>query len=157
VLLQTGHYTFTVSGNSGNQPSFIIGDYLYEQLGLNPDTTYTFTGNSLTSVNVVNFQLQDSLFLHSDLANNGIDDVLQEMLGVDSPSYGNIVYICPSVEGYAKQLASKSNNVYHFKLTDEDDNPIDLNGQNIVFSLLFFKKHNVYDLIKKMIKLTLLQ
>lgn len=152
----TGYYTFSVASNSG-QPSFIMGNYLYEQFGLNANTTYTFTSNSLVSVNVVNFQLQDSLFIHSDLANNGVDDILQEILGVDSPNYGNIVYVCPSVEGYAKQLSSNPNNVYHFKLTDEDDNAIDLNGQNIVFSLLFFKKQNVYDLIKKMIKLTLLQ
>lgn len=156
VTADTGYYTITVTGNSG-QPSFIIGTYLYEQLGLNPNTTYTFVSNSLTSVNVVNFQLQDSLFIHSDLSNNGIDDVLQEILGVDSPSYGNIVYICPSVEAYEKKLSTNNNNVYHFKLTDEDDNLLDLNGQNIVISLLFFKKQNVYEMIKKMIKINLLE
>jgi len=157
LTADTGYYTITVSGNSTNQPSFIVGNYLYEQFGLNPNTTYMFVGNSLTSVNVVNFQLQDSLFIHSDLANNGVDDILQEILGVDSPSYGNIIYQCPNVEAYAKKLSSNSNNIYHFKLTDEDDVSIDLNGQNIVFSLLFFKKQNVYDMIKKMIKITLLE
>jgi len=68
ITADTGYYTITVSENS-DQPAFIIGPYLYEQLGLDSNTTYTFAGNTLTSVNVVNFQLQDSLFLHSDLAN----------------------------------------------------------------------------------------
>jgi len=113
-----------------------------------------FVGDSLTSVNVVSFQLQDSLFIHSDLAN---DDILQEILGVDSPSYGNIVYQCISVEGYEKQISSNRNNVYRFYLTDEDDLPIDLNGQNIVFTLLFFKKENLFKLLKQFLKLTLLQ
>src|SRR5207248_2706674 len=110
------------------------------------------SANTLTSVNVVNFQLQDSIFIHSDLSNNHNDDVLQEILAIDSPSYGNIVYICPSVEAYAKKLSTNQNYVYRFYLTDEDDLAINLNGQNIVFTLLFFKKQNVYELIKKMIK-----
>ena len=32
----TGLYTWTVSNNGGVQPSFIVGDWLYEQLGFNP-------------------------------------------------------------------------------------------------------------------------
>ena len=33
-----GLYTWTVTNNSGNQPSFIIGEYLYEQLGFDSNT-----------------------------------------------------------------------------------------------------------------------
>jgi len=88
---------------------------------------------------------------------NGVDDILQEILGVDSPSYGNIVFSTPSVEGYAKQISSNTNNVYRFFLSDEDNQPIYLNGQNIVFTLLFFKKETTLRLIKQFIKLNLLQ
>ena len=93
----TGLYTWTVSNNGGVQPSFIVGDYLYEQLGLNPNTTYNFVGNSLTSLNVVKFQLEDSLFIHSDIANNGNDNVLQEMLGSYGTDFSTITYVCPDV------------------------------------------------------------
>jgi len=153
----TGLYTWSVSGNSGNQPSFIITNYVYEQLGLEPNTTYTFVGNTLTSVNVVKFQLEDSLFLHSDMANNGIDDVLQEMLGVQNTDYSNIIFTCPSVEAYAKPITSKNNNVYNFSLTDEDGVEIDLNGQNIVFTLMLFKKENVNKVVKQFLKFALMQ
>ena len=101
----SGLYTFTVSNNGGIQPSFIIGDYLYEQLGLNPNTTYNFVGNSLTSVNVVRLQLEDSLFIHSDIANNGVDNVLQ-ILGSYGTDFSAITYVCPDVEAYAKPIAS---------------------------------------------------
>ena len=53
----TGLYTYTVTGNS-SQPQFIIGSYLYEQLGFNANTTYMFSSGTLTSVNVVKFQLR---------------------------------------------------------------------------------------------------
>jgi hypothetical protein len=39
----TGLFTYNVTGNGGVQPEFVIGNYLYEQLGFNPDTNYTFT------------------------------------------------------------------------------------------------------------------
>ena len=152
----TGLYTWTVSNNGGVQPSFIVGDWLYEQLGFNPNTTYNFVGNSLTSINVVKFQLKDSLFIHSDIANNGIDNVLQEMLGSYSTDFSAITYVCPDVEAYAKPISSSGNNTYNFYLTDEDGVEIDLNGQNIVFTLMLFKKDPMNKLIKQFLKLLVL-
>lgn len=152
----TGLYTFTVSNNGGVQPSFIVGDYLYEQLGLNPNTTYNFVGNSLTGVNVVKFQLEDSIFLRSDIANNGIDNVLQEILGSYGTDFSAITYVCPDVEAYAKPISSNSNSVYNFYLTDEDAVELDLNGQNIVFTLMLFKKDPMNKLIKQFLKIALL-
>src|SRR5207248_3322004 len=104
----TGLYTYTVTGNT-SQPQFNIGKYLYEQLGFESNTIYTFSGGTLTSVNVVKFQLEDSIFIHSDIANNGTDNVLQEILSVDTLDYSNITYVCPSVEAYAKPITSNNN------------------------------------------------
>src|SRR5690606_2992054 len=103
----------------------------YEQFGFEPNTTYNFVANTLTSINVVKFQPKDTLYIHSDLCSNGTDNILQEIIGVESPSYGNLVFETPSLEGYAKDITMNSTNIYHFYLTDEDDNPIDLNGQNM--------------------------
>jgi len=156
ITADTGYYYFAVSGNS-SQPSFILNTGLYEQLGFEPNSTNTFVGNNLTSRNVVKFQAEDNLFIHSDLCSNGTDDVLQEIFGVDNPSFGNIIYQCQVVEAYAKPITTSNNNVYHFYLTDEDSNPIDLNGQNMTFTLLLFKKQNVLTLLDKVLKLYLLQ
>ena len=152
----TGLYTYTVTGNT-SQPQFIIGNYLYEQLGFDANTTYTFLGNTLVSTNVVKFQLEDSIFIHSDIANNGTDNILQEILAVDTLDYSNITFTCYNVEAYAKPMSTNKNNVYRFYVTDEDDNAINLNGQNVVFTLLLFKKDPLNKVVKQFIKLMLMQ
>ncbi len=152
----TGLYTWTVSNNLGVQPRFIIGEYLYEQLGFDLNSTYDFTGDILTSINVVKFQLEDSIFLHSDIATDGNGNVLQEILGVQNTDYSNIIWTCPDVEAYAKKMANNKNSIYNFYLTDEDGVEIDLNGQNIIFTLMLFKKDPVNEVIKQFLKVSLM-
>lgn len=156
ITADTGYYYYSVSGNT-SQPSFILNEGLYEQLGFEPNSTNTFTSNNLVSQNVVKFQAEDNLFIHSDLCSNGTDDILQEIYGVDNATFSNIIYQCQDVEAYSKPITTNRNNVYHFYLTDEDSKPIDLNGQNITFTLLLFKKQNVLTLLDKVLKLYLLQ
>lgn len=152
----TGHYTYNVTGNT-SQPIFIVGDYLYEQLGLNQNSINNFVANSLTSVNVVNFQPKNTLYIHSDMCSNGIDNVLQEIFGVESPSFGNLVFLTPSIEGYAKEISSNKSNIYRFYLTDNDaTHSIDLNGQSMSFTLMLFKKEDVYKMGKQFMKLMIL-
>jgi len=153
----TGLYTFSVAGNSGIQPQFIIQIALFEQLGFNENTTYTFTGDQLISVNVIKLQLEDTIYIQSDIASNGVDNILQEVFAMDSPDFGNLIWVCPDIEAYSKQLGTNNSNVYRFYLTDEDGNLINLNGQNMVMTVMMFKKQNVYELIKKFIKLELMK
>ncbi len=156
ITADTGYYYYSVSGNS-SQPAFIFNGYLYEQFGFESNSTNNFSGNSLTSINVVKFQAEDSLFLHSDLCSNGNDDVLQEIFGVDNATFSNIIYQCKEIDPYAKTITTNGNNTYHFKLTDEDGNSIDTNGSNIVFTLMLFKKQTVLSLLNNVLKLYLLQ
>lgn len=157
ITADTGYYYYTVTGNS-SQPSFIFNNNnLYEQFGFEPNSTNTFVSNAITSVNVVKFQAEDNLFIHSDLCSNGDDDVLQEIFGVDNATFSNIIYQCKEIEPYAKKIATNSNNTYIFKLTDEDGNLIDTNGSNIVFTLMMFKKQTVLSLLNNVLKLYLLQ
>src|SRR6185437_735134 len=64
----TGRFTYAVVGpGGGNQPSFVFTTNLYEQLGFNFNSTNTFVGGALTSANVVRFQSEDALYIHSDI------------------------------------------------------------------------------------------
>ena len=54
-------------------------------------------------------------------------------------------------------MTTNRNNVYHFYITDEDANPINLNGQNVVFTLLLFKKDTLNKVVKQFLKLLLIQ
>ena len=89
-------------------------------------------------------------------ATNGSDNVLQEMLGCQNTDYSTITFVCPDVEAYSKKITSSTNNVYFFQLTDEDGVEINLNGQNIVFTLMF-KKDPVYKNINQFLNRALMK
>ncbi len=71
-------------------------------------------------------------------------------------NYSNVIWTCPDVEAYSKKMVNSKNNIYNFYLTDEDGVEIDLNGQNIVFTLMLFKKDNINDLVKQFLKVSLM-
>jgi hypothetical protein len=145
----TGKYTFTC--DLGN-PSFIFTTSLYEQFGFEPNSTNTFTSNTLTSQDVIKMQVEDTLYLHSDIASNGKDDILNEIFIGSSPDYSSIKYQCPDVDSYSKELQTNTSNVYSFWLTNEDNVLMDLNGLNIVLTLMVYKKENINEMIKNYIK-----
>lgn len=151
----TGHLTFTVSNNGLLQPSFTFSETLYKQFGFNSGT-YQFVANVLESVNVINLQLISAIFIHSDICNNKSDTVIQEIYS-DNNDYSNIRYQATELGAYSKQLAYKNNFSNMFFLTDQYNNEINLQGLEWNMTLIFFKKNNIYELIKNYIKLTLLQ
>ena len=101
-------------------------------------------------------QIEDTLYVHSDLVTNGTDDILQEIIVSGTTDFGNVTYQCVDMEAYSKRLATQNNNVYHFKLTDEDDRLISLNGLNFFATILVFKKEDIFDMIRTNIKLNLI-
>ena len=144
----TGKYTYNVTNNGGLQPSFVFTTNVFEQLGFNQNTTYNFAGDTLTSANVIKMQQEDALFIHSDIASNGVDSVLQELYSASTVTFGNVIYNNPDPISNSKQLTTQNNNVYHFSLTDESSELIELNGLNIVFTLMVFTIDDVYKLIR---------
>jgi hypothetical protein len=133
----TGKYTYTVTGNSGFQPSFIFTDQLYEQLGFEHDSTNVFVANTLISTNVINLQIKSTLFLHSDMITNHDSNILQEISSVTSSSFSNMVYSNNTLD--ASNKITHLSSTVNFYLTDEDGNPIDLNGLNFEFTLFLFR------------------
>lgn len=146
----TGKYTYNCVG--GN-PSFILSDNgLYEQLGFDINSTNTFINNTLTSKNVIKLQVEDTLYLHSDIASNGKDDVLNEIFVAGNADYSSIKYQCPDVDAYSKELQTNTSNVYNFWITNEDSQMVDLNGLNVVLTIMLYKKENINDIIRNYIK-----
>ena len=152
-----GKYTFAVSDPLPIWPvQLIFTEYLYEQFGFNKNSTNDFVNLTLKSVNVVKFQLKDVLYIHSDISDNGTDDILQEILGVDSPTFGNLLFFNYSFEAYSKPITNMKN-IYNFYITDEDGVPINLNGQNVVFTLIMYKKDEVNRVVKNFLRLLALE
>jgi hypothetical protein len=153
----TGKFTFTVNNIGGVQPIFTFSDNnIGEVLGFDLNSSNQFSGFSLVSTNVINLQLETTLYLHSDICTNGHDDVLQEIYSSGDASYSNIVFQNFDLEAYSKKLVSKNKQYYTFKLTNEDGQPIDLNGVSMQLSLILFKHNDIYGYQKQFIQYQLL-
>jgi hypothetical protein len=85
-------------------------------------------------------QLEDTLMIHSDIADNQHNNVLQDIYCANTPDFGKIDYFCTDVEAQTRPISTSNNNVYSFSLSDEDGNSIDTNGQNVVITLLVYQK-----------------
>jgi hypothetical protein len=153
INLSTAKYTISVSGNGGNQPS-INPKEVYEKFGLLRNTITAFTGDSLTSINVVDMSPENDIFIHSNISrgSNTNDDILIDLFGSGVPPFGRIQFFNPEPDQYAKDLNTTSD-VYRFYITDEDGNIKNLNGVNWTATLLFFKKSTIPQKIKDVISL----
>ena len=152
---ETGLFTYTVSGGT-IQPSLIFpaSSLLYEQMGFAYASTNTFSSGELTSTAVCNFASETSLFIRSDVCFNyySQDNVLQEIY-VGGVSYNSVIAfqnVC-SID-YSKKVV-KTGNVFNFSLTDENGNILDLNGVNMVFTILFYRNSPTEKLLEHYIRL----
>jgi hypothetical protein len=147
-----GKYTYTVSNNLGDQPIFLfntINDDLHEALGFNADSSNYFVENQLKSSNVIKLSLEDSIFLHSDLCQNTAgNNILQTVFTTANPTFSSILFENKSPGFNNKSLTTNRNNVYNFYLTDENNTPLDLNGQNFVISICIYRERDIYSLLK---------
>ncbi len=149
-----GKYTYSVSGNSGDQPYFVVGENMYEQLGFDKNTTYQFSANSLKSANVVSFTNETTLFLHCDRCTNKNDDILQNIISVGTSDYSYVTWENKDIEINSKIFTSNDIDNVRFYLTDENNIPIFLGGLNMNFRVCVYRKRENID---KLVKLDLLR
>lgn len=146
-----GKFNFTVTGSGGSQPSLFFATEVHEQFGFNLNTTNTFVGGILTSSNVVSFVPETRIFIHSDLGINfdDGDSVLQEIYGNNSIPLSMMSYqLTTDPSAYSKKIRSGNDNFYRFWITDKNDTPIQLNGQDIMITLLAYRKDNFSELFR---------
>ncbi len=147
-----GKYEFEVKNNNNIQPSIIVTNALYEQLGFEPNTENKFVNNKLVSTNVTDFQRESTLFLKSDIVGTGNNtNVLQQVFTENVSDFKNIVFINNDIQAYAKRINPNLSNTYTFYLTNENDEKINTNGRNLVFTLMLFKKSTANENLNKFI------
>jgi hypothetical protein len=156
--VDTGKYKF--QHNSLTIQAGLIFDGtndIYEHMGFDNNSNNKFTFSTLISKNVINLQRESTLYLHSDIVNNGNDSILQEVFATTTSDYSSIVFQQMDVEAYSKDITTNTNNVYRFYLSDENDKAIDLNGLNMVFTIVLYQKNNIYEMIKQFLKLQVIK
>lgn len=160
---ETGKLTFTVLQNGSptniTYISFNFNEYLYENFGFEKNSVNTFSPiNSiytLSSQNVIKLQLEDTIYIHSDICQNQENNnILQEVYcATGEPNFSNIHWeLDGDLEPYAKDMVQGKNDVFNFYLTDEENNELDLNGLNWVMTIILYKRQNIFRMIKGYLK-----
>jgi hypothetical protein len=155
--VNTGLFTYTVTGHSF-QPQLIFTTNLYEQFGFDENTTVSFVAGTLTSINVCNFVPESTIYIYSDIvktnSNNG-RGVLQELFPSNVIPYGTITYQCTAVDAYSKEINISKTNAFTIVIKNENDQVMNLNGRNMLISLLLYKKDDIFNVAKQYIKYNL--
>lgn len=131
-----GKFTVNVTGNGIIQPSLIFTDGIYEQFGFEPNSTNTFVGDSITSSNFINFNPETTLYLTCDLV-EGNGQLLQEIFTTQVEPGGVIQYSNGDLLTTRKIIEQKGSLSFGITLTNERSEIMNLNGRNMVLTLLF--------------------
>jgi hypothetical protein len=142
----TGLLTFTVTNNTG-QPQFQFETSCWLQLGFERNTTYSFSSNSLTSVNCISLSPVNRIYVKSSMCNTSQDSILQEVLQT-FPDNSFIYYENINVDINSKEFTGNTSSTFSFLITDRFGIPIDTHGINVMMSILLYEKNNTDEIHK---------
>jgi hypothetical protein len=154
--VDSGKYTYAVTGNT-SQPAIQIDSFCFEPMGFNKNSLNTFSGNQVISTNVIKLKPGDQIYFHSDICSNKNDDVLQDIYAAGVASYGNILFQQFDAESNSKDFVNNSSNIFHCYITDENNTILNMNGQNVTFSIMLFKRNSIWNMLSGMMKYYLLK
>lgn len=144
---QTGKLTFNIPNPSLFNVSFIFDPfnsfYVNELLGVD-FMTYNMsviTNIVFVSPNVIHTRIPSTIYLGSDLVNSYNSSYYLQEFDTGNQSFGDIVFNQTDVQGNSRTLTNANHRTFSFYLVDDNDIIIDLNGNDITFSLLFYR-HN---------------
>ena len=143
----TGKFTYSLTNLITAQPQIIspVNSTVYLPMGFNRASTNIFIGSSLTSANVIRLQAKDTIFIKSNIVASSNKAVLQEIYTGCNPDFSVITFLQNDVELNSKELLYRDN-IFSFSITDEDDNVLDFNGQDVIFSFCCYE-HTKNDIL----------
>lgn len=155
---ELGKYTFTVTGNGGDQPNFLPeNQYLAEMMGLPLNTVSNFVGDTLQSTNTINFQVFDKLLVKCDMVRNKAS-LLQDIVTSNVPYNASISYYnSGDLWLNAKLLKPMASDTFNFSLVNINNELVSLNGNYWSFVIKFFRVGDLFNVISKEIRLRRLE
>lgn len=151
----TGKLTFTHQNAPDHVGVFVFeNNNIADLVGFDRNSTNSFSQPNiegteiLISTNIVNFQAESQIYLHSDICLSYNDDVLLSVFGTGEPYLSNIIFENQDLEAYSKPILRKDSNNFHFYITNEYGNPILLNGVDMLITLIVYEKMDIYELLK---------
>ena len=147
----TGRLTWTASNVTGAQPSFIFPSTsfgIYRIIGFDRGQTAVFSANSLTSTNIINLQLANSISVMSNLTSN--EGGLLATIVNNTADFSSITYNNSCPEFTSRQLTTGTNastiikNPTFYLLNNETGLELDLNGLNWSMVLVLYRSTQLY-------------
>lgn len=139
--VNTNKFTYTVSGNAGVQPQFIFTTGLYLQLGFLPNTTNSFVANTITSINQVSMSTLNQLYIKSNLCTTSPNSILYEVLICGNyPSNSYIYEDISKIDVNSREFTNTLSTSWSFQIQDRYGNVVDLEGLDVTFVVMFYKK-----------------
>lgn len=154
----TGKFTYSVSNNSSIQPifSFSSSSTVYEQMGFDMNSTNVFNNDTLISSNILKFQVENNLFIASDLVASSMGKNILLSIPCTFPDYTDIHYETREIIAQSRPLSTNNNNVYRFTLINEDGIKMNLNGLNMTMTIMIYQKDDFFEMAKQYIKYKLI-
>jgi hypothetical protein len=159
LQVQNFKFTFLVSGNGGFQPSFsFTQDQIFLQLGFDVGT-HVFSSSTLVSNNIINFNPTSKLYIKSDLVSSSNDSVLQEIFSCDLVGFGSSIYYenQGNIDLDSKMLVGNQKDSFNIQLVNENNQLVDLQGQDWSFSIVFYVRQDTQELIREDLKIKTLE
>ena len=152
----TFKFTFTVSGNGLFQPTINMASTSpFRQLGFEPNTSYPFVANVLTSANAINLAYVLRMFIKSNICNDSNDGVLDEILSVGSFAPQSVIFYQQfNIDVNTRVFNSNNPNSWNFNIVDSFGQEIDFNGIPWAFTLVFYERNNTHEIHKNELMIT---
>lgn len=151
----TGKFYFAVSGNGSDQPAFIFpaSSAVHEQMGFFPESTNVFSANALTSTRVFNLNRESTIFIRSTMVNTQDSDILIDIFSSSSPDFSTIAWQNTSGELYSKPLKPDCGKSINFRITNEDNKILDMNGADVQITIVLYRAVRTLENIDKYLKI----
>lgn len=158
----TGKCKITATNTNVNKYlNFLYGD-IYELIGFNKNTEYNFIDN-IVSVNIINFNRENNLYLKSNCCNSANNDLVNgtnTLCVVYSGGNKDFSYIINQYRLKDNMKPLIFNNTLSFSLCNEDGEQLYLNGVDMSFVINFFNytsNKRIYDKINNFIDFNLIK
>lgn len=158
----TGKCKITATNSNVNKYlNFLYGD-IYELIGFNKNTEYSFIDN-IVSVNIINFNRENNLYLKSNICNSVNNDLINgtnTLCVVYSGGNKDFSYIINQYRLKDNMKPLIFNNTLNFSLCNEDGEQLYLNGVDMSFVINFFTytpNKKIYDKINNFIDFNLIK
>jgi len=150
--VDTGKLTISCVGHT-LQTKIIFVNYMWEQMGFNANSTNTFSGGSLVSVNCIKLLKEDVLLIHCDkVAGDARGGILAVILSNGQP-YSSIIYEDINPDKSARDLVNPDSGLINIYITNEDNELMDFNGLNAVLEIMIFRTSPIIDILSRIDKI----